>query len=139
MVVNFTRFLDCKRSVSIYNITNSINSFCPHRPICLDDSRQLLLLRKGVTHLTHTCGKGSKAPTLLDSTTQICEFEVRMGIDKASAKNARIELYTLGKIESIVVLLNGNNLVALTRNPNRYEGSGLKPLWSQDIVRGYPS
>ena len=57
-----------------------------------------------------------------------------MGIYEAGAKDSRIELYTFGEVEPLIVLLDSYNLVLLARNPNRYEGSGLKPLWSQQIV-----
>ena len=52
-----------------------------------------------------------------------------MGIDKARAEYSRVELYARHGIETLVVLLYGNNLVAtLGKLPNRYEGSRLKPL-----------
>ena len=58
-----------------------------------------------------------------------------MGIDKASAEYSRVELYARHGIETLVVLLYSNNLVAtIGKLPNRYEGSRLKPLWSQQIV-----
>ena len=113
---------------------HGINTLCPHRLVGLGNSRELFRLREVASQPTYTAGKRGKASALLDHSSQIGEFEVRMGIYEAGAKNSRIELHTRSSIERTIILLDGYDFVTFARNSNRYEGAWLKPVWCQKIV-----
>ena len=77
--------------------------------------------------------------TRFDSTAQVGEFKMRMGIDEAGTEDSRMELNARHGVQPFAILLDSDDFVASTRHSNCYERSGLKPLWSQQIVRGYLS
>lgn len=60
-----------------------------------------------------------------------------VSIDKASAEDARVELYTRMAIKCLVVLFKFDNLTALSING--YKWLLIKPLWCQQVVGGYQS
>lgn len=63
-----------------------------------------------------------------------------MGIYKAGTEYSRVELDTGREVQPLVILLHRHNLVrAILEALNGQEWSWLKPLRSQEIVRGYPS
>ena len=60
-----------------------------------------------------------------------------VSIDKASAEDARVELYSCMAIKCLVVLFKFDNLTALSING--YKWMTIKPLWCQQVVGGYQS
>lgn len=60
-----------------------------------------------------------------------------VSIDKASAEDARVELYSRMAIKCLVVLLEADYLTTMTING--YKWPTIKPLWCQQVVGGYQS
>ena len=140
VIVDAARPLCRERCCAIGDIANHINALQPHHLVGLCYSLESLRVGECATHLTHTLGKCGKASTLGYRTLEIGEFEMRVGIDKASTQHPGVELHARHRVERVAILRHRHNLVrTILRNTNRYEGSGLKPLWCQQIVRGYLS
>ena len=60
-----------------------------------------------------------------------------VSIDKATAEDARVELYTRMAVKCLVVLFKADYLTTMTING--YKWLTIKPLWCQQVVGGYQS
>ena len=60
-----------------------------------------------------------------------------VSVDKSWADNARVELYLRDRVQIAAIALGVENLATLC--VNRDERILIKPLWCQQIVRGYLS
>lgn len=60
-----------------------------------------------------------------------------VGIDKSGAENARVELYLWDRVQIAAIALGVENLATLGINGKKR--MLIKPLWCQQIVRGYLS
>ena len=60
-----------------------------------------------------------------------------VGVNKATAEDARVELNARVAIKSLVVLFKADYLTTMTING--YKWLTIKPLWCQQVVGGYQS
>lgn len=129
--------LDGERRRVVHDVADRLDSLIPHLPVGFRGCGEPLLLVETVAHTAHCrCECGISAAARY-GTFQIRQFEMGVGIDERRREYAGVELHSRLRIEVVAVTFDGDDFAG--GGIDRYERSAIKPLWSQQVVRGYPS